>query len=660
MANDGSISFVVDIDAKDAAKELNKLKRKIEESEGNIASMEKAKSPLVEQAQRLQKSMQQARADVERFQQQWVAGVAGADQAQASAQARVAQLEKEYQGVVAQIDKIDDKLMPAYEKLDRMKDSAGELEKQLAASESAAGKMGAAVEGAQKSAEKFKNRIKEVVRSALIFTVITRALSKLRDWIGAVINANEEARQSMAQLKGALLTLAQPLVSVVIPAFVQLVRVLTALVGRLASLTASLFGTTAAQASKAAQALNAEMEALEGTGDAAKKASQSLAGFDEINTLGSGTEQSSNTMTAPDFSWSVGINERLQQIADAVLLIGIGFGLWRLSDKLPDKLGAIASKLGGIAITAGGLLLAWNGFSDAMENGVDWDNLISMLGGTAAAAAGLFLVFGQKGAAVGLLVGSIGLLISGFKDMTENGANLKNMLASIAGLIGTGLGIGVLVGSIIPAVIAGIAAIVLAIAGLTGNADQLIGNLKDIFGGLADFIKGVINLDIVAAFDGLKRAGKGVVNGLLTIFGSFINLMIRGINWLISQINKIRLDVPNWVPRIGGKTLGFNLKQQPEWKIPQLATGAVIPPNREFLAVLGDQRSGNNIEAPEALIRQIVREEAGGMNTELLREILQAVREAGVLVVDGEKLTRRVVRHINNMTLAAGESVLVL
>ena len=46
-------------------------------------------------------------------------------------------------------------------------------------------------------------------------------------------------------------------------------------------------------------------------------------------------------------------------------------------------------------------------------------------------------------------------------------------------------------------------------------------------------------------------------------------------------------------------------------RIPYLAQGGVIPPNKEFMAVLGDQKSGNNIEAPESLIRKIVREESG-------------------------------------------------
>ena len=64
--------------------------------------------------------------------------------------------------------------------------------------------------------------------------------------------------------------------------------------------------------------------------------------------------------------------------------------------------------------------------------------------------------------------------------------------------------------------------------------------------------------------------------------------------------------MPDWVPGIGGKKFGFSIDPI---SIPRLARGAVIPPNREFLAVLGDQKSGTNIEAPADLIRQIVAEE---------------------------------------------------
>jgi len=47
--------------------------------------------------------------------------------------------------------------------------------------------------------------------------------------------------------------------------------------------------------------------------------------------------------------------------------------------------------------------------------------------------------------------------------------------------------------------------------------------------------------------------------------------------------------------------------------VPYLASGAVIPPNAPFVAVLGDQRNGRNLEAPEDLIRQIIREESANV-----------------------------------------------
>ena len=64
----------------------------------------------------------------------------------------------------------------------------------------------------------------------------------------------------------------------------------------------------------------------------------------------------------------------------------------------------------------------------------------------------------------------------------------------------------------------------------------------------------------------------------------------------------------------GGPQQGFSSSG-----IPQLATGAVIPPNRRFTAVLGDQRYGMNLEAPEGLIRKIVREESGGGGSTVIR-----------------------------------------
>lgn len=196
------------------------------------------------------------------------------------------------------------------------------------------------------------------------------------------------------------------------------------------------------------------------------------------------------------------------------------------------------------------------------------------------------------------------MVVTAFRDIDQNGLNLKNTLLMIAGIVSTGLGFSFLTKNIFPLVVAGIAAILFAITTLAGNGEQLIGNLKQTFSGLVTFLDGLINLDIEKMLSGLKGMVSGALNTVLTIVGSVINLIIRGLNWLIEKINSISFDVPDWVPGIGGKSWGPNIPLVKEWQIPQLAQGAVIPPNREFLAVLGDQRSGTNIETPLATMVQ--------------------------------------------------------
>lgn len=165
------------------------------------------------------------------------------------------------------------------------------------------------------------------------------------------------------------------------------------------------------------------------------------------------------------------------------------------------------------------------------------------------------------------------------------------------------------------------------------------------------------------AWEGIKDIFKGVWNGVVSLLEGAVNLIVKGVNWLISQMNRISFTVPSWVPEFGGKSIGISIPSISEVQIPRLARGAVIPPNREFMAVLGDQRSGNNLEAPEDLIRKIVREESGGGSAELLpllQAILSAVKDGHVILVDGAVFGRTAVRAINNANIAAGKQLLLI
>lgn len=146
--------------------------------------------------------------------------------------------------------------------------------------------------------------------------------------------------------------------------------------------------------------------------------------------------------------------------------------------------------------------------------------------------------------------------------------------------------------------------------GVAGIAPQVLCDLiksifktmKNVFIGIMNFIKYAFTGDWRNAWQSVKNIFFSIMSGLGDVLRAPINGIISMINQAINGINTL-IRGANKIPGVNISTIG---------KIPHLASGAVIPPNQEFLAVLGDQRSGNNIEAPEGLIRKIVREESGG------------------------------------------------
>lgn len=129
--------------------------------------------------------------------------------------------------------------------------------------------------------------------------------------------------------------------------------------------------------------------------------------------------------------------------------------------------------------------------------------------------------------------------------------------------------------------------------GIVGKFTSAKNKVVDIFGGIRDTIRNILNKVI------------GIVNRAI----GTVNSAIGGIE---SAFSFGPWEVPT---PFGKKTIGFSATFPRVPTIPYLAKGAVIPPRSEFLAVLGDQKQGNNIETPEALLRKIVREESGGQQS---------------------------------------------
>ena len=204
-----------------------------------------------------------------------------------------------------------------------------------------------------------------------------------------------------------------------------------------------------------------------------------------------------------------------------------------------------------------------------------------------------------------------------------------------------------------PGIAGAVSTVIEVLGGFVGIAVDVANGVLEALNGVLNFLIGVFSGDWERAWDGISQVFKGVWNGIVGALEGAINLIIRGVNWLISQLNKVSFSIPDWVPAVGGKSFGFNIPKISELSIPRLAQGAVIPPNREFLAVLGDNKKETEVVSPLSTMKQAV---------------LEAMRESGisdgtitvVVNLDGKEVARNSVKHINNMTRQAGRSVLLI
>lgn len=595
--HDGAVVFDTKLNNKQLEKDYAKTIRKIQDMEGEIAIKGARRNALAEQAKEMGVQLDIAKAKLYEMQSA-SKGVFSTEEIQLQ-QENVRVLQTQWNDINNQVESYDRWLRNADDKLDGQRKKAVRLTGELEKASSAGARLADSAESAEVRMTKLADRIGKLATRALVFTVISQGFRLMRDWLGEVIVKDDEATASIARLKGALLTMAQPLLEVVIPIFRVLVDLLTAVIGKIATFLSMLSGKTVQQTAKNAKALNSQASATEALGDAAEKASGQLAGFDEINRLedtsvstsASSGQTVQNGEILPDFSWTEGVSENMEKIAGYVLAIGAGLALWKIGSYFTGPLGAIVKTLGRLV------------------------------------------------AGVGLVTLGITLLVEAFQDASENGWNLQNTLLAVAGIVATGLGLSILTGSWIPLLVAGILGVLLAITTLTGEGGALIDGFKTMFGGFADFVGGVFSGDMERAAEGFKNIWRGAFNIIASILNGLLNLIEMG-------LNAIQIDVPDWVPFIGGRHFGFNVDMP---KIPYLAQGAVIPPNREFLAVLGDQHTGTNIEAPLETIKQALAEVMGQYGGGDI-----TIRFVGELAQLARVLTPEITRQQNDDERAGG------
>lgn len=338
-------------------------------------------------------------------------------------------------------------------------------------------------------------------------------------------------------------------------------------------------------------------------------------------------------------------------------------------------IGVSLAAIGIILITKG--ILTW-GFGFLIAGAAIWaitefaegefstdpvvNTLVKIMGiaGTALLALGIILcVFGViTPVSIGLIVAGAALLVGALALSNDAIVEaIRGPLGVIMAIVGAAL---LVLGIIL--VCTGVA-LPLGIALIAAGAVALVTLIALNWNAIVDWVKGA--WEAVKAFwnryiapvftakfwlDLAKTCGNGLIGGFEAAINGIIGLFEKMINWIVDGLNKISFDVPDWVPLIGGKTFGFNIPRANFGRIsiPRLAQGTVVPPNKEFMAILGDNTKEHEIVSPVSTMKQAFMEamvEMGGNfgsgNTEVVLEI--DGREFGRAVVEqGNRENRRI------------------
>lgn len=710
---DGSVIFSCDLDSTKAQKKLSKLRDKIselnselEKETGNKLNLEKQLDAASQAAKATEERVKMLRKEVERLNdREWIQKQGFTQNEyqtqvldrRAAAEAELKQQEellhtqtKEVKTLSAAYEETTANIDSMTVKLDKAKVAAGELianteqeRREREAENSALAKAG-------QYAARFRDQVKSLARSMLVFSVITAALMALRKQIKAAIATSTEASDAFARLKGALLTLAAPLMDVLIPALTWLMNLLAAIVSEIVTIISILSGKSKKSMEASGKNLYKEAAAIDATGKAAKEATDALAAFDEINKLSTTTSVGGGgggaSAIAPDFDFDEGpmmekLDKVFQKINDIFKTIRAGLEIvvddlkWSFDKKAIPKskatwltvltalLGAtLGAAFGGITGGVIGLSLGvllglylvgldpetWKTEMDAEDA---WIVVITALLGALLGSVFLGITGGVAGFSLGAI---LGLYLTGFAEGDEEHGGKSQLLSELIVVLCALLG--AVIGSIVTPGVGTVVGmglgLILGLSIYSVRKDPKKGTQR-----LVSIGRSVL-LGLLAGVLGVGLAALGIVSaGTAFIISAAIGLALKffvdsvddsKVKKATSSFTGTRVSTSRSTRGVAAQSLNSAAPVYNE--IPALASGAVIPPNRKFLAVLGDQKSGTNVEAPLSTIKQAVME-----------ALAQGGREPinVNLVVDGKTLARVVVPNINNMTRAAGKPVLL-
>lgn len=368
--------------------------------------------------------------------------------------------------------------------------------------------------------------------------------------------------------------------------------------------------------------------------------------------IGNVLERIYNNIILPMLKWVIeaGLPTVINLIAD---LVGFftdhqsiieAFGAALIGAFAAEKIAVLASRViksvSGIAMAAKGLISLMTGAGGIMGG-------IKAIA-TAIGPGGIFIAAVTACIAIGVLLyknwdkikevaGIVASAVVGFFKTMGEGASmiLSDLKETVTGILNA---IGTLVSNVISSIVKFVTSKTREMAeaatrkisdmkektstlwnGMKANAKETWENIMMIVGNKVAAIRDAIvnkfasaRNRVVEIFGGIRDTIRNILNKVIGIVNGAIGTVNSAIGGIESAFSFGPWEVPT---PFGKKTIGFTASFPRVPTVPYLAKGAVIPPRSEFLAVLGDQKQGNNIETPEALLRKIVREESGGQQS---------------------------------------------
>lgn len=473
------------------------------------------------------------------------------------------------------------------------------------------------LEGVGKKVDKLKTRMTRLIGTVAIFNLIRNSLTKLRNGYISLLKQNDSFSSSLNQIKANLMTAFAPIYNACLPAINSLMNALSKITGTIAVFVSGLFGTSLDDAKKQAEGLS---KSLDDTAKSGEKASGSLASFDNLEVIndssGSGGSSSNDNI---DYSGEITYSQKLLDILNKIsswvndngdLIIAFVAGLTGALIAL-KTLGLDPIESLGIGIAIAGIVYTIESLIGYLKDPT-FENFGKVFQGIGIAVIGVGIAIGSLPAIViGAIILIWGTIVKYWEQIEAFFQKGINWLSGKSDFIHQKFGdtIGNIYDSFVGALQKGLNWLSFIMGGIKNNFNELInfvknvfsGNWKgawqnvknifsniwngmkrtatDVFGGILDSAK----LMAKNAGNSIASVFKSIINGVLKIIEDLLNSPARTINRLIGVINKVP---------------GINLGTLPTFKLPRLATGAVIPPRSEFMAILGDQKRGVNIETP--------------------------------------------------------------